>query len=327
MNLRLLAGRLAEAWLEYPCARRRLAEVPAGPPIFLTGTHRSGTTWLAGMLAASGTWYVHEPFAPMKGRWLESFSYRGSHEPDHEVDALFQDVLAGRFRAALGIPNSDHPLMPLRLFGANFGRLLIKDPLACLLCNYLTVRYDLKTLILFRHPAGFVSSLCRLGWPRAEFLRRFLADERLMADHLEPYRSLIERFSKEENVESAAVLHGALNVVLWSNARSGIGTAVQYEDLCRDPMGGLKGLYDQLGLPYDDCVREFHRAACFGLPKGVDAYHPHSVSRNSLASAESWKCQLSSGEVLATRRIWESFEIPLYRDTQDWSMARAGGQD
>jgi len=64
MNWKLLAGRLRDAWLDYPAARRRIAAVPHGPPIFLTGTHRSGTTWLAGMLAASGIWYVHEPFFP-----------------------------------------------------------------------------------------------------------------------------------------------------------------------------------------------------------------------------------------------------------------------
>ena len=279
------------------------------------------------MLAASGIWYVHEPFAPMKGRWSESFSYRRSDEPDHEVDALIQDVLAGRFRSALSIPNSDHPLMPLRLFGANFGRLLIKDPLACLLGNYLTARHGLQTLVLFRHPAGFVSSVCRLGWPRVEFLRQFLADERLMADHLEPYRSQIERFSRAESIESAAVLHGALNVVLWSNVRAGTGTAVQYEELCRDPLDGLQGLHHLLGLPYDDQVREFQRAACFGPPKRVDTYHPHGISRNSLASAESWKCQLSLDDALVVRRIWDLFEVPLYRDAQDWSLASAGGPD
>ncbi|MCC7096260.1 MAG: hypothetical protein IT472_03655 [Thermomonas sp.] len=60
MNWKLLAGRMFDAWRAYPQARRRVAVVPAGPPIFLTGTHRSGTTRLAGMLAASGIWYVHE---------------------------------------------------------------------------------------------------------------------------------------------------------------------------------------------------------------------------------------------------------------------------
>lgn len=59
MNWKLLAGRLRDAWLGYPSARKRIASVPHGRPIFLTGTHRSGTTWLAGMLAASGIWYVH----------------------------------------------------------------------------------------------------------------------------------------------------------------------------------------------------------------------------------------------------------------------------
>ena len=37
----------------------------SGPPILVTGAHRSGTTWVGKMLAlAPGIGYVHEPFSP-----------------------------------------------------------------------------------------------------------------------------------------------------------------------------------------------------------------------------------------------------------------------
>ncbi|GMU43184.1 MAG: sulfotransferase [Xanthomonadales bacterium] len=132
MNWKLTAGKLRDAWLAYPGQRRAYRSVPAGKPIFLTGTHRSGTTWLAKMLAASGIWYIHEPFFPGKGRWPRSFDYRESGTPDPAIDALFSDVLNGGFRRALNLPNADHPLMPLRLFRPEVPRVLVKArSLAC----------------------------------------------------------------------------------------------------------------------------------------------------------------------------------------------------
>lgn len=298
-----------------------MAAVPAGRPIFLTGTHRSGTTWLAQMLAASGIWYIHEPYAPMKGRWPRAFDFRRSEEPDAKVDAIFEDILGGGFREALNLPNSDHPWMPLRLFRPRFNRLLVKDPLACLLTEYLTRRFQLQTLILFRHPAGFVSSIQRLGWPRASFLRQFLEDEPLMAAHLEPCRATLERCARADDLEAAAALCGALNRVLWRFAAAGVGTAVSFEELCSDPIPRLRHLFMQLGLPYDEGVRDAHVAACLGRAKPSSAYHPHAVNRNSLAMAGAWKAELGAAERARVRVVWEQFDVPLYRADADWAVA------
>ncbi|MDI1253510.1 sulfotransferase [Thermomonas sp.] len=319
MNWKLLAGRLRGAWLEYPETRRRIASIPAGPPIFLTGTHRSGTTWLAKMLAAPGIWYIHEPFSPEKGRWPKSFDYRRSEVADADVDALFDEVLSGGFRAALNMPNADYPMMPLRLFKPRLKRMLIKDPLGCLLTEYLTTRYQLQTVILFRHPAGFVSSVRRLGWPLGSFLRQFLDDGQLMTEHLEPHRNLLEKYSGEDSVESAAVLHGALNTVLWSYVKQGVGSHVMFEDLCQDPINKLQGLFEVLQLPYDERTREIHQRACFGDVMSVEKYHPHAVSRNSMAMARSWAGKIASDELTLIREIWQQFGIPLYDRDEDWT--------
>jgi LPS sulfotransferase NodH len=323
MNWKLLAGRLRDAWLDYPAARQRIAAVPAGPPIFLTGTHRSGTTWLAGMLAASGICYSHEPTAPKKGRWSQNLEYRASGIVDPNLDTLFEDVLAGGFRAALRLPNSDHPLMPLRLLRPRFRRVLIKDPLACLMSAYLSKRFQMQTLILFRHPAGFVSSVCRLGWPRGQFLRQFLADDVLMAAHLEQHRALLERYAGEDSIASATVLHAALNTVLWDFAQAGVGTALSFEALCADPINQLEHLFGTLGLPYNDGVRAAHSTACLGKEQAIGAYHPHAINRNSIAMASAWKVQLSKDEVAEVRGLWEQFDVPLYRDVADWTLQPA----
>lgn len=321
MSWKLTAGLLRDAWLAYASTRRTLAAVPSGPPIFLTGTHRSGTTWLAKMLAASGIWYVHEPFNPNKRRWSEAFTYRRPDMRDERVDALMQDVLGGGFRAALNLPHAAHPWMPLRLLNPQMSRMMVKDPLACLLTAYLTRRFSLQTLILFRHPAGFVSSVSRLGWPRGEFLRRFLADEMLMDDHLAPYRALIEKHANEDTIASAAVLHGALTAVLWRFAQDGVGRPLQFETLCADPVGQCALLFRDIGLPYNENVRLQHVRLCHGEARPTGSYHPHAVVRNSMAMTDSWRHQLPRADVRTVRDVWERFNVPLYRDDADWLFA------
>jgi hypothetical protein len=317
-GLKLLAGRLADAWLEYPETRRKLGNLPPGPPIFLTGTHRSGTTWLARMLAVSGVWYSHEPFSPKKGRRTRSFEYRRPDERDAQIDALFRDVLAGRFRRALSIGNADHPLMPLRIFPSPTRRVLVKDPLACLLTEYLTRNFGLRTLILFRHPAGFAASIKRLGWPRAAFLRHFLADGPLMHDFLEPYRSIITEHAHEDSLRSAAVLHGALNTVLWRCVESGQGRPLIFEELSSNPLDSCRNLFADLGLPYDSGVRAEHERLCFAPDLAPEQYRPHAVERSSAAMPDSWKRQLSQAERDEVREIWHRFDVPLYRAEDDW---------
>jgi hypothetical protein len=321
LNWKLTAGRLRGAVRDYPRMRRRLAAVPAGPPLFLTGTHRSGTTWLARMLGASGIWYAHEPFNPNKGRWPEAFTYRRPGTEDAAVDALMGEVLNGGFRAALNLPNADKAWMPLRWMPPKVSRRLVKDPLACLLAPYLTQRFSLQTLVVFRHPAGFSASVARLGWPRAEFLQRFLADAALMSDHLEPHRALIERHANEDTLASAAVLHGVLNKVLWTSVQAGMGRALLFEDLCADPIEGCRRLFEELGLPYDEGVRAEHEALCLGRERAVGEYRTHEVARNSNAMANSWRKELAPAARRELRAIWKEFGIPLYQQDGDWEDA------
>jgi len=317
-NWKVKVARLWEAWRHYPELRNRIAAVPAGRTIFLSGAPRSGTTWLAKMLAASGIWYVHEPFSPKKGRWDRSFQFREAIKPDPKVDDFFAEVLRGGFRRALKVPYADQALMPVRWIPTPAKRMLIKDPLACLLTQYLTTRFDLQSLLLFRHPAGYVSSVHRLGWPRGAFLRHFLNDARLMDLHLAPYQHLLKRYADEDSVESAAVLHGALNKTLWDFVEAGVGKPVLFESVCRDPIAQLESLFSALGLPYDESVAAFHRQACFGESKSIADYHPHSVVRNSLDMVDGWKKQVRGDELLRIREIWRAFGVPLYSDDSEW---------
>lgn len=320
-SFKLTIGKLRDAWRDYPAARFALSAMPRGKPIFITGTHRSGTTWFAKMLADPGLWYVHEPFNPNKGHWKESFTYAGPSKREESVDTYMANILNAGYRDTAHYPGTDHWLMPLRVMRPVVRRIMIKDPLACLLTGYLTRYFELETRVLFRHPAGFTSSILRLGWPIGKFLQQFLQCDALMSEHLDPYRSLLKAHKHNDNAASAAVFQGALNTVQWNQIlqNPAIGYYV-FEDLCREPIKEFERIYHDLGLPYSEETRQRHVALCTKGSQDPGDYKTHAVARNSYAMAESWKYQLTTEQVVDIRRVWEQFDIPLYSKDCDWDQ-------
>ncbi len=311
-NWKYTLGSTLDAWKKYPQQRSEFATLPPGPPIFVSGTHRSGTTWVAKMLAVPGLWYIHEPFNPNKNIWQESFTYVRDTDTNLAVDAMLQQILNGGLRQTSMNGAVDHSWMPLRMFKPPIQRIMIKDPLACLLTAYFVAKYDLQTLVLFRHPCGFVSSVTRLGWPTGGFLKEFLTRKELMDDHLSDFASLMEQYANENTVASAAVLHGVLNQVLWNVVQKHSLKYYLFEDLCRSPLESFQNIFTWLGLPYSDQTYKLHLKLCSGRSEDPKDYHPHAVERNSQAMTDSWKAQLSTAEITCITDIWDKFKIPLY---------------
>ena len=318
--IKLIIGKLITSWRVYPKTRKELIRIPPGPPIFITGTHRSGTTWVAKMLARDGIWYIHEPYFSGKGLWRKNFAYINENTASPNADLIMEKLLKGGYRHVLNNPWTDHCLMPMRLLPPpRLKRILVKDPIACLMSEYLTRRFHFKTLVLFRHPAGFVESIIRLGWPTGSFISQFLEDESLMSDWLYPYRYAMEDVKNREDLKSAAVLHGCLNSVLWgfTNRNRSMKTLI-FEKLCINPIENFKELYTVLMLPYNKEIQKNHIQLCFAKKKNESGYRPHEVRRNTKEMAERWRNSLSQKELTEIRSVWEKFDIPLYRKNKCW---------
>lgn len=319
------------AWSRYPAARRALAAFPPGPPIFLTGTHRSGTTWSAEMLAEPGLWYVHEPFGKYKGHWHEWFTYARPGEPNGAIDDLFARAIDGRLPQLAHRQLGESPLSPMRLMRPPIRRAMVKDPLACLMTAYLTDRFGLGTVALIRHPVGFVASLERLGWDSCPFLAAFLESPPLMQDHLEPWRDAIASHTTAESLESKAVFAAVLNRVIADQAAVCGAIVRRFEDLCLAPIDGFRELFGRLDLPYTDATRSRHESLC-GLdgerqPDDPGQYRTHAVRRDSAAMAYSWAKHVEQAEADRVRAIWEAFGLPFYPAAGEWDVAalrRAG---
>lgn len=218
--------------------------------ILVTGSHRSGTTWVGRTIAASSAVvYFHEPFnrdRPLAERWVPApyaFTYICAQNEGPYYDPI-RRILEWHFNPNGGaaVPGNvaarlrrRFKLIQYRLAGT---RALIKDPLAVLSAPWLATRFDMRVVVMIRHPAAFVSSVKLFNWkhPFSDFLNQPL----LMKDYLQPFATQIKEYVE---VEHDVIDQGAF---LWKLIHSVIGKYVEqfpdwifvrHEDISRDPLG------------------------------------------------------------------------------------------
>jgi hypothetical protein len=286
-------------------------------PILITGSHRSGSTWLATMFALSeDSLIAHEPFNiepwayALDGLAKYWFTYAPALPQDAALEA-FSKVLERRTRKIF-LKNEPQHWIPL----LRRGRLIIKDPIAALSSDWLARNFDLEVIVLVRHPAAFAASLKRLGW-RHPF-QHFLEQEMLMQRHLEPYRDEIAS-EPEDIAEQAAIIWKCLYGTLFTYLDSNPNWLIRkHEALSGDPVVELRGLYEVLGLEWTAAVEEnVMKYTRSGNPVSVPKDTVHQLRRDSTANIARWK------EILTEEEIARVYEITqpisgLYYPDEDW---------
>jgi hypothetical protein len=289
----------------------------SGKPILITGSHRSGSTWLASMLALSeDTLIAHEPFNiepwafALDGLARYWFTYAPALPQDAALEA-FGRVLERRTRKIFLKSQPQHWFPPLRR-----GRLIVKDPIAALSCDWLAKNFDLEVIVLVRHPAAFAASLKRLGWKHP--FDHFLKQEMLMRTHLERHRAEIEN-QPEDIVEQAGLIWKCLYEVLFSYLESNPNwLAVKHEVLSGNPVAELRTLYEILGLKWTPVVEErVVRHTRSGNPVNVPKGAVHQLRRDSAANIWRWQEILTEKEKSRIYEITYPVSGPHYPD-EDW---------
>jgi hypothetical protein len=298
-------------------------------PVLVTGSHRSGTTWVGQTLALHPrVGYVHEPFHagnpnPLVGLRPENwFEYvPGSPRKEdfrRKLDWLLGATplqLAVRRTRAAGL-DARTPLRFLKHLALETlgSRPLFKDPLALLSAGWLHERYDFEVVCMIRDPLAFVGSLKKAGW---SFDFHDLArQEELMRDVLFPFRQEILRACDEPGdvVDEGVLLWNVLHfVILGYRERYPSWTFVKYEDLAVDPVSGFRYLYKRLGLqitPEIEDVIGDYTSSRNPVEASSAAYGP----RDAKASLDNWKKRLSPEEVDRVRRGTRELAASLYGD-------------
>jgi hypothetical protein len=303
-------------------------------PILVTGAHRTGTTWVGKMLAASGeTAYVSEPLnvlhrpGVLRAQVKYWYAYLCIRNEAEYLPAL-NDTIRLHYHPGLemlSLRSTKDVLRMCRDWNVFLrGRLLsqralLKDPFAVFSAPWFARRLGCQVVITVRHPAAFASSLKRLDWP-FDF-NNLLAQPLLMQDWLEPYRSEMEKLvqTPADIIEQGSWLWRIVYQVVAEYRREFPDfQVVRHEDLSKDPLPGFGALYNCLGLQFgSQAQKSIRESSSSDNPKELSSQTVHSVRLDSQANLYSWKRRLAEDEIRRIRRITEEVAVLYYPD-QDW---------
>jgi hypothetical protein len=302
-------------------------------PILVTGSHRSGSTWLGQMIAASDdVGYIHEPFNIDRGPGIcrTRFTYWFTYiRPGTDGDAAddFRRLLGFRYNylaQALSVRSRRDVRTLIRDGGRFFryrmrhARPLLKDPMALFSAEWIAETFDAQVVVVVRHPAAFASSIKLDGW--AHPFSHFLSQPALIEGYLSPFREEISAFAREEHdiLDQAALLWRLIHHTIADyRTRHPDWLVVRHEDLSRDPIDGFGALFEALDLPYTDDVQQaILQSTSRSNPADRDANGRQFLTRDSRANVDNWRRRLTPAEVDRIRTRVADVSTLFYGDDE-----------
>lgn len=297
-------------------------------PILITGSHRSGTTWVGKMISLS--WYIfylEEPFNRCydyisNDVLPQQFYYIRPQAKTSTLKATMDEILALskpfnnlEFRYKL---NRKIPLFKYTRQLLGLPRPLLKDPIAVFSSPWLAQTYNMSVICLVRHPAAFVMSLIKAEWP-VEF-DCLLAQPNLMEDYLHPFKHQMEN-PPDSFVERAALLWTIIYYVLSMYIdRYEKWLVMRLEDIAYNPLMEFPNLFKFLGIPYSKRIENVIKNYSQGdNPIEARQGKTWEIKRNSIAAQSVWQKHLKLEEIKAIRHITESVSSRFYQDV-DWEI-------
>jgi hypothetical protein len=315
------------------------------PPLVIVGMPRSGTTWTKQVLECE--YSLHSLMEPdseghrvsaiwgkrLAGRFpalapgdqdaayhrLWSWILNGAHEsPRLRLAAQVQRVvrppemnrfLEGRLSPTISLTAAmgSRP-RPRRNPVLDDHRLLVKTVHAPLSIEWLASEFDIDVVLILRHPGSILAS-----WISLDYIDQYV-----------PFQTMpgVRRLAEEWGLEQPPSDH--LSQTIW---RIGIlMTALEqaaakhpewvvrtHEQLCRSPSKEFRGLYDELGLQWNDAAE-----ACL-----VENDRPGKGFRTRRLAAElpdNWKQRLTAHQIAEMQRVLSSFPLKTW-STDDLSVA------
>jgi len=272
--------------------------------ILLMSSGRSGSTWLAGLLASPFRYrLLFEPFHPDHVPRAELIADR-YYSPESLTDEVIDF-----FKSALNdhIHNKWVAQSSSRLLGMHNWRWWPKVRIVkCIRGNLIVpVLHNLygntlPIVVLVRHPGAVVQSMLRVNFPWAFDLSTLLAQKEFAHEYNIPFGLLKEQ--AKDPVSNITVRWLIENLYLFQNATSLGIKLVFYEDLIQDPIFKINQLCSELGIKVYK-----------NLPKivGYPSYttHPRSQVRNGTISPHSWRTQLPKEKIYKIESIINSVDF------------------
>ncbi|MEK6221788.1 MAG: hypothetical protein N2D54_06030, partial [Chloroflexota bacterium] len=135
------------------------------------------------------------------------------------------------------------------------------DPIGCLMTEYLFEKFQIKPLIIFRHPLPVISSLVRLSnrpeWQLDSIHLSALNCQPELVNEYFTDGSLSINSYENDALTNASLLWRALNKVLLSQTvKHPDWVVVKHEEFFESPEINLKDLYSALNLPWSKKIEK-----------------------------------------------------------------------
>jgi len=306
-------------------------------PILVTGSHRSGTTWVGRMIAtAANVAYIHEPFnidhdpGICEAKFDRWFTYlcdqnEGEYEEHLKKTLEFRYNLWGKLREGAGpwqLKNAIGNSLRFRKSRRSNDRPLLKDPIAVFSAEWLSSKFDTDTIVMIRHPAAFAGSLKVKKWSHP--FSHFLDQPFLMEEHLSPFEDEIRYFAEEERdiVDQAALLWKLIHHVLLKFRETHPDWIfIRHEDLSIDPLAGFKSLFEKIDLEFSESVSEaVKRHSSLKDPLTSQSEdHFESIKRDSKTNIKNWNDRLTSEEIERIKSKVNEISGEFYSE-EDWEI-------
>lgn len=300
--------------------------------IFVTGAPRSGTTFAGRMLSLPlEVDYIHEPFNPRCGIPGITQGYRYVRpeldtEEMQSYHALAETVFSYDLKLTGRIPRNDSwskkatkrivgsrgPFY-LRLAKSNpfHKAAVIKDPTAGLLSEYLYRRFDVKPVIIVKHPTSFIASLKRVDWWPG--LSKLDDQPSLIEDYFDDDADFMNRDWSNPVLGAAAFWRAIYKVLLSQASKYPDWEVVTHERLSRDPVSTFRHLYSVLELPWHGSVeRKIHQLTHGNRSAEARPGAVQDFRRNSADIFEMRRNSLSLQERREVFEIVEDVALQLY---------------
>ncbi len=268
---------------------------PDRSPILVTGVPRSGTTWLARLLATCrGTALVgREPMNPHQGQYRLGGSVTGWSRITHPTARqrrLLTRTYKGRNPWTYGRYGHRQWAAPLP-----WTRVVIKDPFALLSVPAIQRTTGATVVVVYRHPAAVLASYRRMGWR---------PDTREVADLLpvapqplkEPPVECSDALAGQARATSMAAFWQVLHRMALGPMRANDRViTVSHEELSVGGVGAARRLVEELGLEADPHrIEQLMRPR---RPKEVDEHRLHNLSRSSAEASQQWRTRVPAHEL------------------------------
>ena len=303
-------------------------------PILITGSHRSGTTWVGRTLeAGGGLGYIDEPFSILHrpgvlGTRFDAWFPYITDDPDGRLTAAVGEMLGFRYSPAAELRATRSPrdvgrmVRDARRFGGYrraHARPLVKDPVALLAAPWLARSFEMDVVVMIRHPAAFASSLKRMGWTHP--FGHFLDQPALMDGPLAAYRDQVSRYAADppDVIDQAGLLWTMLHDVIDGyRASQPDWLFIRHEDLSTDPQDGFRELCRTLGLRYDGPLEQrlLHDTDTANPVEAVNGT-AHTLQRDSRANVATWRTRLTADEIARVREATATIS-PRFYGEDEW---------